>query len=338
LDNRTGKIDPFYSGAVVLAAGGVGNLFLHTSNPRGATGDGVAMAHRAGCEIINSEFVQFHPTILYHRDIKRFLISEALRGEGARLKNRRGEYFMQKYNPELQELGPRDEVARAIYREMGIDGAGYVFLDALEIPDISLKDRFPSIYQTCGSVGIDISRDPIPVVPAAHYFCGGIKTDLDGRTSVKGLYAVGENACNGVHGANRLASISLLEALSFGVRCGRYLASAPGLPSAELIKTIPEWVYPREQEEFDDVLIRNDLLSIQTLMWNYVGIVRTRKRILRALSDLNYLNHRIESFYKEAKVTRELVELRNAVLTAILIARAALRNPDSIGCHYIESP
>lgn len=336
LDNRTGEIKPFISGAVVLAAGGVGNLFLHTSNPRGATGDGIAMAHRVGCEIINAEFVQFHPTILYHRDVKRFLISEALRGEGARLVNRRGEYFMEKYHPELQELAPRDEVARAIYREMGADGSGYVFLDARTIPDMSLAERFPSIYETCRSVDIDIAKDPIPVVPAAHYFCGGIKIDLDGRTSISGLYAVGENACNGIHGANRLASVSLLEALTYGIRCGRYLSGHIRPPSHKLMATIPEWIYPANQEEFDDVLIGNDLLSIQTLMWNYVGIVRTGKRILRALSDLNYLNHRIESFYKEARVTRELVELRNAVLSATLVTRAAARSKTSVGCHFME--
>ena len=336
LDQATGQIEPVFAGAVVLAAGGVGNVFLHTSNPKGATGDGIAMAHRAGCEIINAEFVQFHPTVLFHRDVKRFLISEALRGEGARLVNRRGEHFMKRHHPELQELAPRDEVARAIYREMGSDGSGYVFLDASVIPNLSLKERFPSIHETCFKVGIDIAKDPIPVVPAAHYFCGGIKTDLDGRTSVRGLYAVGENACNGVHGANRLASISLLESLAFGVRCGRYLSSHIKRPSRGLLGAIPGWVYAKNEEEFDDVLIGNDLVNIQTVMWNYVGIVRTRKRLSRALADLNYLTHRIENFYREAKVSRELLELRNAVLCASLVARAALSNQKSIGCHFLD--
>jgi len=336
LDNTSGEIKPYFAGAVVLAAGGTGNVFLHTSNPKGATGDGMAMAYRAGCEIINAEFVQFHPTVLFHRDVSRFLISEALRGEGAKLKNRRGEQFMARYNPELRELAPRDEVARAIYREMGSDGSGYVYLDATEIRDLSLEERFPNIYGTCRAVGIDIAKDPIPVVPAAHYFCGGIKVDLDGRTSIRGLFAVGENSCNGIHGANRLASISLLESLSFGVRCGRYLSGHVKRPSRGLLSTIPAWVYPKNEEAFDDVLIGNDLVNIQTVMWNYVGIVRTRKRLSRALADLNYLSHRIESFYKEAKVTRELLELRNAVLSASLIARAAASNQKSVGCHFME--
>ncbi|GAB4369911.1 MAG: L-aspartate oxidase [Spirochaetales bacterium] len=335
LDVSTLEIYPLFAPNVVLAAGGVGNLFLHTSNPKGATGDGIAMALRLGCEVINAEYLQFHPTILYHRDKERFLITEALRGEGARLRNRKGELFMARYHPELQDLAPRDEVSRAIFREMALDGSGYVLLDATGCR-MDLKERFPMIFEVCASLGLDIRKEPIPVVPAAHYFCGGIKVDLDGRTTIDGLYAVGENACNGIHGANRLASISLLESLSFGIRCGRYIAAHPGSLKQELLRTIPDWVYPRQQEEFDPVLISNDLLSIQTLMWNYVGIIRTRKRLLRALSDLNYLNHRIEQFYKEARVTRDLLELRNAVSVGMAITRAALRNEESIGCHYRE--
>ncbi len=335
LDIPTYQIYPLFASHVVLATGGVGNLFLHTSNPKGATGDGIAMALRVGCEVINAEYLQFHPTILFHRDKQRFLITEALRGEGARLLNRRGEAFMERYHPSMKDLAPRDEVSRAIFREMAIDGSGYVFLDATAC-HVDPKERFPMIFEVCATLGIDIRKDPIPVVPAAHYFCGGIKVDLDGRTAIKGLYAVGENACNGIHGANRLASISLLESLSFGIRCGRYLSTHPLPVKARLLRSIPEWVYPKEEEEFDPILISNDLLSIQTLMWNYVGIIRTKKRLLRALSDLNYMNHRIEQFYKEARVTRELLELRNAVFTGLAIARAALRNNESIGCHYRE--
>jgi L-aspartate oxidase len=337
LDTETHEIYPMFSSSVVLAAGGVGNLFLHTANPPGATGDGIAMAFRAGCEIINAEYVQFHPTVLYHRDVQRFLITEALRGEGARLLNRKGEPFMERYNPTLKDLAPRDETARAIFREMALDGGGYVFLDATKVQGIDLKKRFPRIFEVCSSVGIDIRKEPIPVVPAAHYFCGGIKVDLDGQTNIPGLYAVGENACNGIHGANRLASVSLLESLTFGIRCGRHIADRMKRKNEKTLRWIPDWKYPDIQEEFDPILISNDLFSIQSLMWNYVGIVRTKKRLVRAYSDLNYLNHRIEQFYKEARVTRELLELRNAVLAALLITRAALRNEQSLGCHYRES-
>jgi L-aspartate oxidase len=335
LDIPTLQIYPLFASHVVLATGGVGNLFLHTSNPKGATGDGIAMALRVGCEVINAEYVQFHPTILFHRDKQRFLITEALRGEGARLLNRRGEPFMERYHPRMKDLAPRDEVSRAIFREMALEGGGYVLLDATACR-VDPKERFPMIFEVCATLGIDIRKDPIPVVPAAHYFCGGIKVDLEGRTNIKGLYAVGENACNGIHGANRLASISLLESLSFGIRCGNYIAAHPLPVKKRVLRTIPEWVYPKEQEEFDPILISNDLLSIQTLMWNYVGIIRTKKRLLRALSDLNYMNHRIEQFYKAARVTRELLELRNAVFAGLSIARAALRNEESIGCHYRE--
>ena len=333
LDTPTHQIYPLFASHVVLATGGVGNLFLHTSNPKGATGDGIAMALRLGCEVINAEYIQFHPTILFHRDKQRFLITEALRGEGARLRNLRGEPFMERYHPVLKDLAPRDEVSRAIFREMALQESGYVLLDATECR-VDLKERFPMIFEVCRSLGIDIRKDPIPVVPAAHYFCGGIKVDLDGRTNIRGLYAVGENACNGIHGANRLASVSLLESLSFGIRCGRYLSAHPLPVKERLLRSIPEWVYPKREEEFDPILISNDLLSIQTLMWNYVGIIRTKKRLLRALSDLNYMNHRIEQFYKEARVTRELLELRNAVFTGTAITRAALRNEESMGCHF----
>jgi L-aspartate oxidase len=318
-----------------LATGGVGNVFLHTSNPAGATGDGVAMAFRAGCDIINAEYVQFHPTVLFHRDLKRFLITEAMRGEGARLMNRQGEYFMPRYNQVQQDLAPRDEVARAIYHEMGGQG-GYVLLDATLIKHVDVEQRFPSIWRQCKDLDIDLRKDPIPVVPAAHFFCGGIKVDLDGQTDLEGLYAVGENACNGVHGANRLASVSLLESLVFGVRAGRHIAGQGKRLDQALLASIPAWQPPRTEVEFDPMLIQSDLASIQTTMWNYVGIIRTKHRLARAISDLSYLDHRIQSFYRQARINPEIVELRNSIATGMIIAQAAFKNGVSLGCHTLQ--
>jgi L-aspartate oxidase len=335
-DEKEARIKAFFAPFIILATGGVGNLFQHTSNPSGATGDGIAMAFRIGAEIINAEYVQFHPTILFHRDKERFLISEALRGEGAKLINKKGQYFMTKYAPDLTDLAPRDEVARAIFREMEAEGSTYVRLDATIIKDIDLEKRFPSIFTTCKEVDIDIRKQPIPVVPAAHYFCGGVKVNLWGETSIPGLYAIGETACTGVHGANRLASVSLLEGLFWGVRAALSINEQQGQVNTALMASIPNWVSPQTPEDFETVLINNDVLHIQSLMWNYAGIIRSRKRLSRALADLNYLNHRIEQFYKEAKLSRKIIELRNSVLTASLIVRAASSNKVAKGCHYIE--
>jgi L-aspartate oxidase len=330
------EIDIFFAPSVIIATGGVGNLFLHTSNPTGATGDGTAMAYRIGAEILNAEYIQFHPTILFHRDVERFLISESLRGEGARLKNRHGDFFMEKYEPRLKDLAPRDEVSRAIFREMESDGSHFVFLDTGGMKHISLEDRFPGIFHECREVGINIITDPIPVVPAAHYFCGGIKVDLHGSTSISGLYAIGEASCTGLHGANRLASMSLLEGLFFGNKViDSIINQRKEIPDA-LRKSIADWICPSREEEFDPILINQDMLNIQTTMWNYAGIIRKQKRLVRALSDLNYLSHRIEKFYKQAKITRKIIELRNSVLTATLIVRAAFANKISRGCHFIE--
>jgi L-aspartate oxidase len=334
-NENTGEVVPFFAPAVILATGGLGNLYLHTCNPPGATGDGLAMAFRAGAEIINAEYVQFHPTVLFHRDIKRFLISESLRGEGARLMNRSGEYFMERYQPGLKDLAPRDQVARAIYLEMEASDAGYVFLDTSGMK-VDLEERFPCIFETCMKAGIDIRKEPIPVVPAAHYFCGGVKTDMEGRSNLPGLFAAGETACTGVHGANRLASVSLLEGLVFGLRAGKAAAGMRGLSDQTLLRSIPEWIFPTDEENADPILIGHDLLNIQTTMWDYTGIIRTQKRLDRAIADLNYMDHRIESFYKSAKLSRKLIELRNAVISASLIARAAQANPISLGCHYIR--
>jgi len=334
-NENTQEVIPFFAPATVLASGGVGNLFLHTSNPVGAVGDGIAMAHRAGAEIINAEYVQFHPTVLFHRDVKRFLISEALRGEGARLMNKAGEYFMDRYQPLLKDLAPRDQVARAIYMEMEASDSSYVFLDTKSLK-VDPQDRFPAIFERCLSAGIDIRKDPIPVVPAAHYFCGGVKTNMHGQTNIPGLYAVGETSCSGIHGANRLASISLLEALVFGKRAGLAATKESNKNTSELEQSIPDWVFPKEEDSIDPILMAHDLLNVQMTMWDYAGIIRTRKRLKRALADLNYLNHRIDSFYREARISRKLLELRNAVLTAELITEAALANPESKGCHYLR--
>lgn len=336
LDGSSSEVAAFFAPSVILATGGVGNLYLHTSNPVGANGDGVAMAYRIGAEVLNTEYIQFHPTVLFHRDRKRFLISETLRGEGARLLNKQGEEFTERYIPNAGDMGPRDEVSRAIYREMEREESDYVSLDATRIRDIDPADRFPSIYQTCLSLGIDIRKEPIPVVPAAHYFCGGVKVDLWGKTSIAGLFSAGETACTGLHGANRLASVSLLEGLVWGVRCGEAVARDRFDLPKSLIGSVPDWIDPRIKEEFDPVLVKQDFRTIQSTMWNYAGIIRSRKRLMRAQADLDYLSHRIEQFYRGAKLSRRIIELRNSVLTSIIIVRAALANPVSKGCHYIE--
>jgi len=335
-DETNERVQACYAPATILATGGAGNLFLHTSNPACATADGLAMAQRVGAEILNAEFVQFHPTVLFHRDVKRFLISEAVRGEGARLVNLHGQAFMKKYAPDLADLAPRDEVARAMYREMENEGSDYLLLDARSAADSHLEERFPGIFEKCMSVGLDIRKEPIPVVPAAHYFCGGVKVGLNGRTSVDGLYAAGETACTGVHGANRLASVSLLEALYYGHAAGKDAVRSLAPVSPALRASIPEWVYPLPAEEFDPVLIQQDMGSIQSTMWNYAGIIRNAKRLERAMADLNYLSHRIMRFYRQATISRPLIELRNAVLSAQVIVSAASSNTRSVGCHYME--
>ncbi len=335
LNNETGEVVPAFAGAVVLATGGAGDIYQHTSNPAGAVGDGIAMAYRAGVEILNAEYIQFHPTTLYHRDSDRFLISESVRGEGARLMDRSGEYFMQRYSPKHKDLAPRDEVARAIYRQIEKNKSGYVYLDATNIKDFDLKERFPSIFDACIKVGIDIRKEPIPVVPAAHYSCGGVKVNLEGRTSLQGLYAVGETACTGVHGANRLASVSLLEGLFFGIQSADKIISELAPLQDSLMRSIPPWISPPGETSFDPVLIRSDLNQIKSTMWNYVGIIRTKKRLYRAHSDLNYLSHRIGRFYRKAALRRDVVELRNAIQTALVVTRSAINNNHSIGCHYL---
>ncbi len=328
------KVIRIFAKAVILASGGLGRIFLHTTNPPVARGDGYAMAYRAGANLINMEYVQFHPTSFYHRDADSFLISEAVRGEGAVLINRKGEAFMKNYSKQ-KDLAPRDVVTRAIYEEMLKNGDHYVLLDLSNIK-VDVKDRFPHIYETCKKYGVDISKEPIPVVPAAHYSCGGVKVDTRGRTTLKRLYAAGEVSCTGLHGANRLASTSLLEGLSWG-----YFAAEDILNSKEIIgeepafNEIPPWKYPSKPEKIDPALIVQDWNLIRSTMWNYAGIIRTTRRLNRAKSDLEYLKHRIEKFYKSAEVVDSIIGLRNSVQTALLVIYSAYFNKISRGAHYI---
>lgn len=332
LDNARGAVGRIFAAATVLATGGFGQIYLHTTNPHAVRGDGAAMAARAGAEMLNLEYVQFHPTALYHRDAEGFLISESLRGEGAVLRTRRGELFMRRYHP-LADLAPRDVVARAIHQEMLKHGDPYVVLDLADL-QVDPRERFPTIYETCAKFGIDLTRQPIPVVPAAHYACGGVKVDLLGRTAVERLYAVGEVSCTGLHGANRLASTSLLEALVWGRRAGLDIAQRGLAADRPPYDHVAPWHDVGLTEEVDPALIIQDCSAIKSTMWNYAGIVRTRKRLDRALADLSYLEHRIEQFYRETKLSDDVIGLRNAIQVAIMVTDAARRNPESRGCHY----
>jgi len=333
LDNRTGKVKTLLAKATVLATGGCGAVFLNTSNPSDSIGAGYAMAYRAAVRMVNMEYIQFHPTILYHRDADGFLISEAVRGEGARLKTQDGKTFMEKYAAKA-DLAPRDEVARAIYEEMVNTNSSYVLLDLASYAKVDIPKRFPNIYRTCLRYGIDITRQPIPVVPAAHYSCGGVLADAWGKTSLEGLYAAGETACTGVHGANRLASTSLLEGLVWGTRTGQAIARRFDTAVPYKDSDIHPWYYPNLEEGIDPALINQDWLTIRSTMWNYAGIIRTAKRLHRAKSDLEYLMHRIEKFYQEARMDVGVVALRQGIQVALLITRAALGNPVSRGAHF----
>ncbi|MBP1773296.1 MAG: L-aspartate oxidase [Holophagaceae bacterium] len=334
-DAATGQVEALLARRTLLATGGLGYLYLHTTNPPSATGDGLAAAYRASARIVNCEYIQFHPTALYVPGKPRTLLTEALRGEGARLVNRKGERFMARYAPEQLELAPRDVVSRAIFQEMAASGEASVYLDLAPVAaKLDLDAHFPTVMAACKAEGLDPHRQPIPVVPAAHYFCGGVLVDLDGRTSLPGLFAAGEVACTGLHGANRLASTSLLEGLLWGHRGAeaavRELQAAP-LPDPG---DLAEWRMPEAPEATDPLLIDQDWGLIRSTLWNYAGIVRTGDRLQRAKADLHYLAHRIERFYHEARLSRELLELRSGILCARLILNAALQNPESRGCHY----
>ncbi len=318
----------------ILASGGLGQIFLRSSNPVGARGDGLAMAYRAGARAINCEFIQFHPTTFHHQQAPHFLISEAVRGAGARLVDVDGEPFMQNYDPEWKDLAPRDVVSRSIHQEMLARDVKNMYLDLRSyIPFERIREHFPNIYQSCLPYGIDITRDLVPVVPAAHYFCGGVWTDEWGRTTVEHLYAAGEVACTGVHGANRLASSSLLEGLTWGYRAAQHIhATLANLPSPQAAD-IPPW-QDTGQEIPDPALITQDMTSIKHIMWNYVGLVRSTPRLARAISELRHLEVEIEHFYRTTRLTDELIGLRNAVRTATIVTAAAWENKESIGCHY----
>ncbi len=335
LDNENDNVKTVLARKTILATGGVGQVYLRTTNPLVATGDGLAAANRAGVSIINAEFVQFHPTSLFHRDGNNFLISEAVRGEGAELKNEAGELFMKKYDVR-GSLASRDVVARGIYQEILMGKNDFVFLDLSSYMNSGrIKKRFPLIYETCLECGIDVTKEMIPVAPTAHYHCGGIKVDEFGKSSLKGLYALGEVSCTGIHGANRLASSSLLEGLVWASRAADDIKRSlkeTGLVKEEDVKL---WEYAGNQV-VDLALIKQDLMSVKSVMWNYVGIVRTPERLERAVLDLNYLRHRIEKFYRATRLSKDLLELRSTVQSALLIAEAAKQNRESRGCHYIK--
>lgn len=332
LSQATGKILPFAADVTLLATGGVGKIYLYTSNPDVATGDGIAMAYRAGAKVSNLEFMQFHPTCLYHPSAKNFLITEALRGEGAILRNFSGQDFMKHYHP-MGSLAPRYAVSQAIDIEMKKTSDPHVWLDVSALSEKHLQEKFPQVYEGCKKFGIHIPHDLIPVVPAAHYMCGGVTVDAFGKTSVEGLFAVGEVACSGLHGANRLASNSLLEATVFSKRIADFIENNYTSHALKQVKILPDWDFGRAVDVEDRIDITASWKEIRTLMWNYVGIVRSNRRLHRARERLALLKHEINEDYWRFKIDRDLIELRNLLTVAELVVESALRRKESRGLH-----
>jgi L-aspartate oxidase len=334
LDRTSGKVSLFSGRATILATGGASRAWLYSTNPRGSTGDGIAMAWRAGCRVANMEFAQFHPTCLFNPEVKNFLITEAMRGEGAVLKlPTSGRRFMKRFDPR-EELAPRDVVARAIDHELKRLGLDYVHLDISHRDPDFVRSHFPTIAARLAEpdIGIDITREPIPVVPAAHYTCGGVMVDLDGRTDLRGLYSAGECTMSGLHGANRLASNSVLECLVFGLAAARHINASWGD-----LKPAPEiraWDESRVTDSDEEVVVHHNWQEIRRFMWDYVGIVRTTKRLQRALNRIGLLRQETEDYYGNFRVTADLIELRNLVVVADLIVRSALARKESRGLHY----
>ncbi|MCB1051370.1 MAG: L-aspartate oxidase [Acidobacteria bacterium] len=339
LATQTKRVSAFLAPVTYLATGGIGKVYPYTSNAHAATGDGIVMAYRAGIEVVNMEFIQFHPTLLFHPKKRSFLISEVVRGEGGILRDVNGRAFMADYHPQMKELAPRDVVARAIDAEIKKSGYDCVYLDVTHLGLDRIQQHFPNIYQTLFDLGIDITKESIPVVPGAHYCCGGLRVDRDGRTVLSGLFAGGECTFTGLHGANRLASNSLLEGAVYGAQTAVYLSSHPECYAEIPTPLVAEWIYHDYSDPDEEALVAPLWREVRQFMWNYVGIVRSDKRLSRALARVKYLRKEIERSYWNFRISRDLVELRNISVIAELIVKSAVARKESRGLHYnIDHP